>query len=224
LGWVFGALTSVKGGDVAVRTEEGLDFFVSHVGGQVLDENVVEGLSLISAALRVELYTNEVFLTRGGFESFSCVFRVLVANESITTGGVLLIKRHLAGDDTSKLLEIFLQVIGFHGLVDLSDKDVLLLQLGKIDSEQVLAVGESTTGLRLELEVAEVLLDSFELVSVVDSDDSGVEGLIDISADLGLLDINATLLLDESCELGGGVVVLGQIVEVDNVLLARWEN
>ena len=44
MGWVFGALTFVKGGDVAVRTEEGLDFFVSHVGGQVLDENVVEGL------------------------------------------------------------------------------------------------------------------------------------------------------------------------------------
>ena len=92
MGWVFGALTFVKGGDVAVRTEEGLDFFVSHVGGQVLDENVVEGLSLISAALRVELYANEVFLARGGFESFSCVFSVLEANESVTTGEVLLIK------------------------------------------------------------------------------------------------------------------------------------
>ena len=137
---------------------------------------------------------------------------------------MLLIQRNLAGNDTSKLLKVFFQILGFYGLVDIFDKDVLLLQLWKIDSGEILAVGESTAGLVLKVEVAKVLLDSFELISVVDSDDSGVEGLIDISADLGLLDINATLLLDESCELGGGVVVLGQIVEVDNVLLARWEN
>ncbi len=137
---------------------------------------------------------------------------------------MFLIKRHLAGNNVSKLLEIFFQVLGFHLLVNISDKNVLLLQLGKIDSEHVFAVGESTAGLVLKVEVAEVLLDSFELVSVVKSDDSGVEGLVNISADLGLLNINATLLLDESCELGGGVVVFRQIVEVENVLLARCEN
>jgi hypothetical protein len=52
------------------------------------------------------------------------------------------------------------------------------------------------------VEVAEVLFDTFKLVWVVNSDDSGVEGLVDVSSDLWLLDINATLLLDESGKLG----------------------
>ena len=74
------------------------------------------------------------------------------------------------------------------------------------------------------MEIAEVGLDSFELVGVVDSDDGRVERLVDVSADLGLLDINTALLLDEGRELGRGVVVLGQVVEVDNVLLTRGKN
>jgi hypothetical protein len=160
-------LTSVEGGDIAVRTKDGLDFFVSHVRGQVLDENVVESFSLMREALRVELDTSEVFVARGGFDSFSCVFSVLKANESVPTGVVLLIQRNLAGNDTSKLLKVFFQILGFYGLVDIFDKDVLLLQLWKIDSGKILAVGESTAGLVLKVEVAEVLLDSFELVSVV---------------------------------------------------------
>lgn len=53
------------------------------------------------------------------------------------------------------------------------------------------------------------MLDSLKLVRVVNSDDSGVEGLVNVSSDLRLLDINATLLLDEGSELGRSVVVLG---------------
>ncbi len=52
----------MEGGYIAVRTKYGLDFFVSHVKGQVLDKNVVEGFYLISFALRVELYASEVFI------------------------------------------------------------------------------------------------------------------------------------------------------------------
>jgi hypothetical protein len=80
---------------------------------------------------------------------------------------VLLIQRNLAGNDTSKLLEVSFQIFGFYALVDIFDKDVLLLQLWKIDSGEILAVGESTAGLVLKVEVAKVLLDSFELISVV---------------------------------------------------------
>jgi hypothetical protein len=64
------------------------------------------------------------------------------------------------------------------------------------------------------------LFDSFKLVWGVNSDDGGVEGLVDVSSDLGLLDINTTLLLDEGGELGRGVFAFGQVVEVDDVLLA----
>lgn len=46
------------------------------------------------------------------------------------------------------------------------------------------------------------MLDSFELVRVVNSDDGSVEGFVDVSSNLGLLDINATLLLNEGGELG----------------------
>ena len=67
--------------------------------------------------------------------------------------------------------------------------------------------------------------DSFKLVGVVDFDDSRVERLVDVSANLGLIDkINITLLLDQGRELSRGDVVLGQVVEKDNFLLTRGDN
>lgn len=57
---------------------------------------------------------------------------------------MLFIERNLAGDDASELLEVIFQVFGLHALVNLSDKDILLLQPRKIDSKQILAVGERT--------------------------------------------------------------------------------
>lgn len=57
---------------------------------------------------------------------------------------MLFIERYLAGDDASELLEVIFQVFGLHVLANLSDKNILLLQLRKIDSKQVLAVGECT--------------------------------------------------------------------------------
>jgi hypothetical protein len=195
-------VTSVKRRNVTVRSKDSLNLVVSHISGQVLDKNVVESLPLVSAALRVEFDTDKVLLVGGCFKSFFGVLGVLKANESVATRGVLFIERNLAGDYASELLEVILQVFGLHVLVNLSDKDILFLQLWKIDSKQVRAVGERTALFRLEEEVAEVLFDSFKLVWVVNSDDSGVEGFVDVSSDLWLLYINATLLLDESGELG----------------------
>jgi hypothetical protein len=192
----------MKRRNVTVRSKDSLDLVVSHICWQVLDKNVVESLPLVSAALRVELDTDKAILGRGFFKSLSGILGVLKANESVATRSVLFIERNLAGDDASELLEVILQVFGFHFLVNLSDKDILLLQLWKIDSKQVRAVRERTALFRLEVEVAEVLFDSFKLVWVVNSDDSGVERLVDVSSDLWLLDINATLLLDESGKLG----------------------
>lgn len=74
LGWVFRALTFVKGGNVAEGSKESCNLVVGHIGGQVLNEDVVEGLPLVSAALRVKLDTNEVLHVRGHSKSF---FRVL---------------------------------------------------------------------------------------------------------------------------------------------------
>lgn len=87
---IFRALTFVKGGNVAVGSEKLLDLFVSHVGGQVFDENVVEGLSDIGAALRVEFHSDEAIISPGGVEGCFGVFGVLEANESITTRLVIL--------------------------------------------------------------------------------------------------------------------------------------
>ena len=56
----------MKGGNVTVGPEKLLDLFVSHVGGQVFDENVVEGLSYIGAALRVEFDSDEGIFSLGG--------------------------------------------------------------------------------------------------------------------------------------------------------------
>ena len=192
----------MKRRNVTVRSKDSLNLIVSHISGQVLDKNVVESLSLVSATLRVEFDTDKALLARGCFKSFFGVLGVLKANESVATRGVLFIERNLAGDDASELLEVILQVFRLHVLVNLSDKDILFLQLWKIDSKQVRAVGERTALFRLEEEVAEVLFDSFKLVWVVNSDDSGVERLVDVSSDLWLLDIDATLLLDESGKLG----------------------
>jgi hypothetical protein len=89
---------------------------------------------------------------------------------------------------------------------------------------KILEKGESSTGFALEIEITEVGLDSFELVPVVDSDDGRVEWLVDVSMDLGLLDINTTPLLDENREFSRGIVFLGQIVEVDILLLTMRDN
>lgn len=87
---IFRALTLMKGGNVAEGSEKLLDLFVSHVGRQVFDENVVEGLSNIGFALRVEFNSDEVIVSFGGVEGSFGVFGVLEANESITTRLVIL--------------------------------------------------------------------------------------------------------------------------------------
>ena len=125
----------MKGGNVTVGPEKLLDLFVSHVGGQVFDENVVEGLSYIGAALRVEFDSDEAIFSLGGAEGFLGVFGVLEANESITTRSVPLVEGNLAGDYTSELRKFLFQVVGLEVLTDLSDEHVLFLQLGKIDSK-----------------------------------------------------------------------------------------
>lgn len=83
LGWVFRALTFVKGRNVAVWSKESSNLVVSHIGGQVLHEDVVEGLSLVSAALRVKLDADKALLLRGHFKSFFRVLGVLETNESV---------------------------------------------------------------------------------------------------------------------------------------------
>jgi hypothetical protein len=57
---------------------------------------------------------------------------------------VLFVERNFAGDDASKSLEVIFQVFGPHTFINLSDEDILLLQLRKIDSKQVLAIGQRT--------------------------------------------------------------------------------
>jgi hypothetical protein len=57
---------------------------------------------------------------------------------------VLLVERNFAGDDASKSLEVIFQSFGTHSFINLSDEDILLLQLRKIDSKQVLTIGQRT--------------------------------------------------------------------------------
>jgi hypothetical protein len=86
LSGIFCTCTTVKGGNVTEGAEDLPDFILSHIGGQILDENVVVSLSQLIAALRVEFNSDEVLLTLGLLKGLFSVLGVLEANESITTG------------------------------------------------------------------------------------------------------------------------------------------
>jgi hypothetical protein len=217
-------LADVNWGDVTVGGAELFDFFLCHVKGEVLQENVVEDLPLVSFVLGAELDTDEAFEIFGFNEGFSGVLRVLEAHESVATGSMFLVEGDFAWDNASKMLEVIFKILGVFVFWNLSDEKVLRHELREVDSSEVCAVGESAAGLAFEFEVAEVLLDSLKLVGIVDSDYGRVEGLLEVAADLGLLDFDAGLALNEGGEFHWGVLVLGQVVEVDNVLLAKGHD
>lgn len=115
---------------------------------------------------------------------------------------MVLIKRNFAGNNSSVFGKEFFKFLGCLVLGDLSHECVVLLELGDISAEEILEVGQSTTGLAFEAEVSEIVFDTFELFLVVKFENCGVEGFGEITTNLGyLLHINTTYFLDFSGEL-----------------------
>lgn len=107
-----------------------LDVVVSHVAGKVLHEDVVEHFSLVGSAFGGKLDTDKVLFVTLFLKGKLGVLSILETDEAVAAGSMVLIKRDFCGDDSSELGEVILKVTGFKIPVNLSDKDVLLLELG----------------------------------------------------------------------------------------------
>ena len=80
---------------------------------------------------------------------------------------------------------MFLKLLRGQFLGDLTHEDVVVNDLLGVGSKQVIVIGEGTAWLVWDkLEVSELLAGGLELVFLWDGDDGGVEGTIDVSADL----------------------------------------
>jgi hypothetical protein len=121
---------------------------------------------------------------------------------------VVLINGDLAGDDITVALEHVLKTLGVHILGDLSDEEVVVNETGDVGTEEVGLVGKGSAGLAFKREVSELLGNLDELVGVVDLDDSGVEGFVLFTTDLGhVLQVVASEVFDNLSE-GSGSLVL----------------
>lgn len=121
---------------------------------------------------------------------------------------MVLINGDLAGDDITVALEHLLKTFGVDILGDLSDKEVVVNETGDVGTEKVGLVGKGSAGLAFKREVSELLGNLDELVGVVDLDDSGVEGFVLFTTDLGhVLQVVASEVFDHLSE-GSGSVVL----------------
>lgn len=119
---------------------------------------------------------------------------------------MVLVKGNLGGDDITILLEVLFEVLGLFSLGNLAHEQVLCVQTSDVGTEQFRVVGKGTAGLVFKGEEAQFGRDFVELLGIVNLDNSGVEGLAGVTANLGhVLKIVAGLLLDHLSELGGGV-------------------
>lgn len=127
-------------------------------------------------------------------------------------------KGDLAGDDLTKLREGVLKLLGTVVLGDASDEQVVFSESLDVGAEKFILEGEGAALLSVDVEVAEGLEDLVELSVVVDLDDGGVEGLVEVTAYLGLtLDVVLGLFFDDLGQLSGGELSSGQVVEVDEI-------
>ena len=142
---------------------------------------------------------------------------LLEANESVSSGGVVRIERDLETLDLSALLEHGVQVLVLDVLWHL-DEDVVVVQLVLVATKQLLVEGKSTALLAIDLEVLHLLASLFKLLGVLDADHGGVEWSGDVSLDLGLgVEDDSGFLLEGDCNLVAADLVLGKIVQVDEL-------
>jgi len=127
-------------------------------------------------------------------------------------------KGDLARDDLTELREGVLNLLGRVIFRDAADEQVVFSESLDIDAKKFVLEGEGAALFTVDVEVAECLADFVELCVVIDLDNGGVEGLVEVTTHLGLaLDVVAGFVFDDLSELRGGELALGQIVEVDEV-------
>jgi hypothetical protein len=127
-------------------------------------------------------------------------------------------KGDLARDDLTELREGVLNLLGRVIFRDAADEQVVFSESLDIGAKKFVLEGEGTALFTVDVEVAECLADFVELCVVIDLDNGGVEGLVEVTTHLGLaLDVVAGFVFDDLSELRGGELALGQIVEVDEV-------
>jgi len=205
-----------KGLDVSEWLEQFDDVILRLLVGNVLDIDVVDQSSELSAVLGLEFHLVNA-LGNLSVQGVDGTLLLLEANESVSSGGVVRVEGDLETLDLSALLEHLVQVLVLDILWHL-DEDVVVVQLVLVATEQLLVEWKGTALLAVDLEVLHLLASLFELLGVLDADHGGVEWSGDVSLDLWLgVEDNSGFVLEGDCNLVAADLVLGKIVQVDKL-------
>jgi hypothetical protein len=206
--------------DVAVSGEHSLDLSVSLFRWNVLDVNIVVHLSERSSVLWLESHSDDFWIVFGELDSLVGSGLILEADETVASGAMVRIERHLKTLDLSESLEFLLEVrmleVLWHGL----DEDIVGKELLLVGSEELLVKLEGSALLSFDLEVLHGLASLVEGDWVLDAHNGGVEWVGDVLLDLGLLvKKDVGLFLKSDGDLSGIGLISWEIVQVDEVLL-----
>jgi len=206
-------LVEDEGFDFSEWGEHILDLLVSPLKWDVLNIDVVDELSDLSSVLWLELDGLDGVSIAGGLEGLAGRSLILEADESVSSGGVVLVERDLQTLDVSVLGEMLLKVLVFHFLWELSHEDVVGDELVLVSTEQVFVELESSALLAIDLEVLHLLTGVLELLSIGDAENSAEEwsGVVSLDLWLGLKD-HTSLVLEDLGQLNRGEVVLWEVV------------
>ena len=212
-------LAEDEGFDVSVLGEQLGDIGIGHRGWDVLDIDVVDESSHVSSVLWLELDGNAFGTGASGGDGLGGGVIALEADESIASGGVVLVEGDLQTLDGTVLLESVVELLVSNGGWDGSDENVLLGELLSVGTEELSVELEASALLAVDLEVLHLLAGFLELSVIWDGDDGSPEWAGDVLSDLGsALEVNASAALELHGDLLGIDGVLGEVVEVDKVL------
>ena len=212
-------LAEAEGLDVSVLREQLSDVVISHGGWDVFDIDVVDELSHVSSVLWLELDGNTLGASTGGGDGLVGSLVALEADESIASGGVVLIHGDLQRLDVAILLEGVVELLVSNSLGDGSDENVLLGELLSVGTEELSIELEASALLAVNLEVLHLVAGFLELGIVWNGDDGSPEWAGDVLSDLwSALEVNSGFGLELHGDLLGINGVLGEVVKVDKVL------
>lgn len=119
----------------------------------------------------------------------------------------------------SDLGDVFVEFSHGHFLWDFLDEHVVVNQVLLVHTEQVLVEGECSALLSIDFEVLHAFNGLSELLSVLNLDDARVVRSGGISLDLrDLFEWEANLFLEGLGELHRGILVLGEVVDEEEIL------
>jgi len=135
---------------------------------------------------------------------------------------VVSIKRDLQTLNVTILREVFLKLLGVHVRGDLFDEKVVINKSLGVGSEKLIVEGKSSALSAFNFEISENLASFFELLRIRNLNDGGVERFVDVS-----LDLRNTLKIDSGFlkklrNFNRGVVFLGEVVKIEEILLVQW--